>query len=121
MHVSLLSLPVIVCPLSQNKVAFFDPGCRVEQTSLLYVWEGTGKYGTENKYLMYAGESGRFVPGRQSRLPSIYNINYQVNRQPAPLPDENTPTASDDSAVGSTKLSAFLGFTTALTFFVMGC
>ena len=104
-----------MCPLLQNKIASFDPNCRIEQTSLLYVWEGTGRYDSgDNKYLMYAGESERFVPGRKSRLPSIYNINFKHgDGTAAPTPPTDIPFADIDACCRTamlSSLSVFFGF-----------
>merc|ERR1712096_101536 len=57
----------------------FDADCSIEKTSLLYIWEG--KPGGK-KYIMYAGEKTRLVPGRETRLPGIYNNLFERSSGP---------------------------------------
>jgi hypothetical protein len=98
-----------------NLVDYFDKNCAIEKTSLLFVWEGSGK-----KYNMYAGEepgekNTRLIPGRKTRIPSIYNLKYQPRTAPPPPNTLPTTIAADDAVMSS----VFFGFTTLalITFF----
>ena len=92
----------------QNLVDYFDKNCAIEKTSLLFVWEGSGK-----KYNMYAGEepgekNTRLIPGRKTRIPSIYNLNYKSPTAPPPPNTLPTTNAVDDAVMSC----VFFGFTT---------
>lgn len=106
-------------PISDTNPISFDTDCSIEKTSLLYVW-GQINNQTSNKYIMFAGEKDRKVPGRQTRLPTILNHAKDLLVVSGPTPKPFLDPVPKGSDATLTTTNSLVQLVLVVTVFVMG-